>query len=59
MDRTLTALFAAWWATGDHDHALVLADALVEQGALGEGLADLSAVELADVLENYRRAVLF
>jgi len=59
MDTTLADLFAAWWACGDADHARVLADALIEQGALDEQLAEVSAFELADMLENYRRAVLF
>ena len=58
MDKTLADLFTAWWESGDADHARVLADALTEAGVLDDRLADLSAVELADVLQSFRAAVM-
>jgi len=46
MDKTLADLFTAWWASGDRDAALVLADRLQE----------LSAEQVADALSAFRQA---
>jgi hypothetical protein len=47
MDKTLAALFTAWWTTGERDAALVLADRLHE----------LPSEQVADVLLAFRSTI--
>jgi hypothetical protein len=54
MDTKPTDLLTAFWASGDADSARVAADALLESGDLPDRLRDLSAEELADVLQKFR-----
>ena len=58
MDTKPTDLLTAWWESGDPDAARVAADAMLESGTLPDRLRDLSALELADVLQRFRSMVL-
>jgi len=58
MDTKPTDLLTAWWESGDADCARVAADALLESGTLPDRLGELSAAELAGVLQRFRSMVL-
>jgi len=58
MDTRPADLLTAWWESGDVDCARVAADALLESGTLPDRLGELSAAELAGVLQRFRSMVL-